>query len=298
MEKYFILRLHYSKIDCGTYDRTLNINTTLELKSYYMRTYLFRIYILCHLLLITKITEAQKDIIISDSLAANCEKLNVKMGTQWMGKIWKFHFGDYAVVSSKMGWTTTSIKGNLFNTKTESKSTEKFSFVLINKKTNDSARVNAANNIVVQSLNEIEIFPHFSWGSNELLQESRNFSAFITVNGDTSETWALFMNVTRGSNTEGSYNAFLTNGERKIFLSSASSNKNGGDNRSLPALGYESIENGQSLSALQYYGGGLFGLNKNIVWIRNSSDEKMKLILAAASTAILQIKANSNQEQL
>lgn len=263
-----------------------------------MRRNLFRIYILCLLLLIAKITEAQKDIIISDSLAANSEKLNVKMGTQWMGKIWKFHFGDYAVVSSKMGWTTTSTKGNLFNTKTENKSTEKFSFVLVNKKTNDSAKVNAANNIVVQSLKEIEILPHFSWGSNELLQESRNFSAFITVNGDTSETWALFMNVTRGKNNEGSYDAFLTNGERKILLSSTSSNKNGGDKRSLPALGYESIENGQSLSALQYYGGGLLGMNKNIVWIGNNSNEKMKLILAAASTAILQIKVNSNQEQL
>ena len=92
--------------------------------------------------------------------------------------------------------------------------------------------------------------------------------------------------------------SFLTNGERKIFLSPASSNKNGGDKRSLPALGYESIEKGQSLSAVQYYGGGLLGLNKNIVWLSKSSDEKMKLILAAASTAILQIKANNNQEQL
>ena len=262
-----------------------------------MHTYLIRIYILCFLTLLVKTTKAQKDIIISDSLAGNAQKLNVKMGTQWMGKIWKFRFGDYAVVSSKMGWTTTSTKGNLFNTKTESKSTEKFSFVLINK-TNDSAKVNAANNIEVQSLHEIEIFTHFSWGSNKLLQESRNFSAFITINGDTIETWALFMNITRGSNTEGNYEAFLTNGERRIFLSPISSNRNGGDTRSLPALGYEFIENGQSLSALQYYGGGLLGLNKNIIWMRNSPDEKMKLILAAAMTSVLQIKANDSHEHL
>ena len=262
-----------------------------------MYTHLFRIHLLCFLVVLVKTTEAQKDIILSDSLAGNAKKMNVKMGTQWMGKIWKFRFGDYAVVSSKMGWTTTTTKGNLFNTKTENKSTEKFSFALVNK-TNDSAKVNAANNIVVQSLHEIEIFTHFSWGSNELLQESRNFSAFITINGDTSETWALFMNVTRGSNTEGNYEAFLTNGERKIFLSPASSNKNGGDTRSLPALGYEFIENGQSLSALQYYGGGLLGMNKNIVWMRNTSDEKMKLILAAAMTAVLQIKANDSQVHL
>ena len=256
-----------------------------------------RASILSFLLMIVSSAEAQKDIIISDSLTANADKLNVKMGTQWFGKIWKFRFGDYAVVSSKLGWATTSTKGNFFNTKTESKSTEKFSFILTNK-VNDSALVNAANNIAIQSLHEIEIIPHFLWGSDELLQETRNFSAFIIINADTTETWALFMNITSGSNSRGSYNAFLTNGERKIFLFPATSNKNGGDTRSLPALGYEFIENDQSLSALQYYGGGAFGLNKNIIWINKSVDEKMKLILAAASTAILQIKANSNQEQL
>ena len=48
---------------------------------------------------------AQKNIVISDSLNANADKMNVKMGSQTIGKIWKFRFGDYAVVSSKMGWT-------------------------------------------------------------------------------------------------------------------------------------------------------------------------------------------------
>jgi len=256
-----------------------------------------RTSLLCFLLIVVNSTRAQKDIIIGDSLAANAEKLNVKMGTQWFGKIWKFRFGDYAVVSSKLGWVTTSTKGNFFNTKTESKSTEKFSFVLTNK-VNDSALVNAANNIAIQSLHQIEIIPHFYWGDDELLQETRNFSAFISINGDTTEIWALFMNITRGSNTQGNYDAFLTNGGRKIFIIPTTSNKNGGDNRSLTALGYEFIENDQSLSALQYYGGGAFGMNKNIIWINKNADEKMKLILAAASTAILQIKANSNQEQL
>ena len=257
-----------------------------------MAAYLSKICILATLLPLTGFSQAQKNIVLSDSLAANAEQLNVKMGTQWMGKIWKFRFGDYAVVSSNMGWTTTTTKGNFFNTKTESKSTQKFSFVLSNK-TIDSARVNAANNIMVQSLKEIELFPHFSWGSNELLQESRNFTAFISLNGDTSETWALFMNVARGGNMEDNYEAFLTNGERKIFLSPASSNKNGGDTRSLPALGYEFFENGQSLCALQYYGGGAFGMNKNIIWICRNLEAKMKLILASAMTAVLQTKVTA-----
>ena len=257
-----------------------------------MPTCLLRIYILLFMLTIANITQAQKEIVISDSLAANGEKLKVKMGSQGTGKIWKFQFGNYAVISSKAGWTTTSTKGNFFNTKTESKSTKKFSFLMANK-INDTARVNAANNIETQSLQELEIFSKVFWGSNELLQETQNFSAYITINGDTSEIWALLMNIIKGNNAQGSYDVLLTNGERKIFVTPASSNKNGGDTRSMPALGYEFIENGQSLGAVQYYGGGMMGLNKNIVWIHNSLDEKVKLILAAASTAILQTKADS-----
>ena len=123
---------------------------------------IFRVFIPCLLFVSVNYAQAQKEIIIDDSLAANAVKQNVKMGSQGFGKIWKFHFGDYAVVSSKMGWTTTSSKSNLFNTKTESKTTEKFSFIMTNK-VNDSARVNAANNIKVQTLKELQLLPNFYW---------------------------------------------------------------------------------------------------------------------------------------
>jgi hypothetical protein len=233
-----------------------------------------------------------QDISISDSLIANADKLKVKMGGQGFGKIWKMRFGDYAVVSSKQGWVTESTKGNFFNTKTDSKSTEKFSFIFSNK--TDTAKVNAAKNVEVQSLHEIELIPHFSWGENKLEKMSSNFTAFITINSDTSNAWALLMNVVvNGSNATENYEAFLTDGSRKIFIFPVSSNKNGGDKRSQPALGYEFTENGQSLCALQYYGGGMLGMNKNVVWIRKDGDEKMKLILAAAATAILQIKVTA-----
>lgn len=236
---------------------------------------------------------AQKNIVISDSLDANADKMNVKMGSQGMGKIWKFRFGDYAVVSSKMGWAKTSNKGNFFNTRTESKTTQKFSFVMAGI-TTDSARVNAADNIDVKQLQSIEVLPHFSLGTNELQKESNNFSAFITINNDTTDTWALLMNVIRGTEVEGnhSFEAFMTNGVRKIFLVPVTSNKNGDDKRSIPASGYELIENGQAVGALQYYGGGMLGLNKNIIWIHRNLESKMKLILAAGITAVLQKKVD------
>jgi hypothetical protein len=163
---------------------------------------------------------------------------------------------------------------------------------------NDSAKVNAANNIASKSLNEIEILPHFSWGNNELLQEARNFSAFITINSDTSDTWALLMNVSRSSHAASTYAAFLTNGDRTIYINPVSSNKNGTDGRAMPAMGYEFSESGKPVAALQFYGGGMLGLNKNAVWIYNQLETKMKLLLAAASTAILQVKVDSMTEGL
>ncbi|MEO6962887.1 MAG: hypothetical protein ABIY90_13015 [Puia sp.] len=100
--------------------------------------------------------------------------LKVKMGSKGPFKIWKMRFGDYAVVSSHRGWTTGYTTSNLFKLRTESKSTDKFSFVLINK-TNDSARVNAANHILIQELRSIELPLNFYLGEDELLSESRNF---------------------------------------------------------------------------------------------------------------------------
>ena len=238
-------------------------------------------------------TMAQKDIVVSDSLNANADKMNVKMGTQGMGKIWKFRFGDYAVTTSKMGWTTTSSKSNLFNNRTESKTTQKFSFTMSGS-TADVAHVNAADNIQVKELNQIEVLPHFSLGNNELLKESNNFTVYITINDDSTDTWALLMNVLRGTEVKGnySYEEFMTNGTRKIFFVRTSSNKNGDDKRNIPAVGYELIENGQALGAVQFYGGGMMGANKNIIWIHRDLDPKMKLLLAATMTAVLQKKVN------
>ena len=255
-----------------------------------MSTILFKTFLFGFLVTFAGIANAQKKgIVISESLVANSEALKVKLGTQWMGKIWNIKFGDYAVTESKMGWTKTSSKSNLFNTKSESKTTQKFSFTL-NEKTGGFAQVNAANNIKIKVLQETELFSNFIIGEDELLLDSSNFTALININQDTTETWILYMNVITGSTVDDGGTAFLTNGERKIFIISTNSNRNGTDSRTFPALGYEFVENEKAVCALQYFGGGVFGMNKNIVWIQNNLDPKMKLILAAAITSVLQLK--------
>jgi len=230
-----------------------------------------------------------QNIIVDENLAANSEPLKVKIGTQGFGKIAKWKFGEYEVVTSKAGWTKTTSKSNLFNTKTESKTTQKFSFILCNQ-AGDSALVNAAKNIEIKAVQGFELFPSFFVGDNELKLDSRNFTASLNINRDTTDTWVLLMNSEWGSESENTGNAILTNGNRKFLIFSASSNKNGSDKRKIPAQGYELRENDHAVLALQYYGGGMLGMNKNMVWIDNTQDPKMKLILAAAATAIMQLK--------
>ena len=58
----------------------------------------------------------------------------------------------------------------------------------------------------------------------------------------------------------------------------------------LPARGFEFWEAGQSLGAVQYYAGGVSGLNKNVVYLRRDLDPQMKLLLASAMTAIMEYK--------
>ena len=251
----------------------------------------FTQFLVAAILIIPASISAQKNIIIDESLAANADQYKVKMGTQAFGKIWKFRFGNYAVLSSKNGWTVTSEKSNFMNTRTERKSSEKFSFKLGSG--SDVVTVNAANDITFEMTNEIQLFSNISWGNDEVIKRSDNFLAMINFNEDTTENWALLVNAERAVAAGNQFEGVLTNGTRNINITSASSNKEGEDNRALPAMGYQFEENGLYLSAVQYYGGGALGMNKNIVWINKGIDAKLKLIVAAAMTALLQIKVTS-----
>lgn len=259
-----------------------------------MRTrlkYLFKICFIGLLLLSTEISHAQrKNIIINNDLSNNADMMKVKMGTQWMGRIWKFKFGDYAVEKSKMGWKVIEQKANILHTKNEYKSGYKFNFVLSNK-TSDSAIVKAVYSNNINELESIELFPNIYFGSDEILKDSLSFTADISLNNTIDNKWKLFLKRTSGSEIEYKNEGVLVNGDRIISIIFVNSNLDGNDKRWFPALGYEFMENEKAICALQYFGGGALGYNKNIIWIDSSLNQKMKLILAAAMTAILQIKS-------
>jgi hypothetical protein len=245
---------------------------------------LFRAASVLGLLAAPSVTAAQKTILISDTLVANADKLKVNNPAQWMGRIAGWRFGDYAVATSKQGPVKSTTRQHFF--KADSSASEKFSFVLTNK-TTDSAMVNAARNSTVKSLRSLDLGNGWSIGRDEVVSESDNLAAFITINRDTSDTWAFILGVTGSS----SYTGFLTNGERRITVAVASSNRNALDLSGWPALGYEFLEDGRSLGAIQYFGG--LWRPAQFVWLDRNLDARTKLLLAAAMTTVLQVNRRS-----
>jgi len=248
---------------------------------------------------------ANKNIILSDSLLANADKWEVKQGAQWAGHIHQWRFGDYAVVASKQGWTTGHTHTNFWKTKTESQTTNKFSFVLTNK-TNDSALVNTAREIRSRSNPGLNLGHGTTVGGDGLTVEADRFVAYITNSQDTTEVWELSIRQTdvsdrHGESIEGeaTHEAVLTSGERRIVLNPVFSKKF--DKRpsfgSLvtmtfrpPAMGYEFVEDGRSLCAVEYSSSAVARAFKNTVWMDRNADPRTQLVLAAAMTAVLQLK--------
>lgn len=229
----------------------------------------------------------QKDIVLDGDLQANAERMKVKMGTQWMGKIWKFKFGDYAVTDSNSGWMTTTSHKKMFSFKESSVTEQEFSFILEDG-TGDRAIANVAFSIGSEALVSLIDFGDFAIGSDVALSGSQNFSAFLYTGSMEDDVWVLVLNKGGSMSGEEVFTGFLTNQKQTIYIYPTSSNKEGNDSRSLPALGYEFAEGERALCAMQYYGGGALGYNKNVIWLRSDLDQHQKLILAAAMTSLLQ----------
>ncbi|WP_223552313.1 hypothetical protein [Aestuariivivens sp. NBU2969] len=259
--------------------------------------YLFKFFFLVFIVSCTEISNAQrKDIVISEYLSSNSDMMKVKMGTAWLGRIMNFKFGDYTVLrKSRMRPGVTVQKSNILGTKSESKTNYKFSFTLTNKMV-DSAFVDALYSKNIDRIHSFELFHIFYLGSDEVLKDSTNFIANISLSSNINDKWSLSLQINSGTKTEFKHGGTLTNGDRVIWIEPVSSNRFGKDKRWFPALGYEFTENKKAICAVQYFGGGSFGLNKNRIWIDSNLNEEMKLILAASMVAIMQLKLSEMSE--
>jgi len=243
-----------------------------------------------------------KHILISDSLLAHGDQWDVKRHDHWVGMN-RWSFGEFAVVASKTGWTTGGTHTDLFKTKSESHTENKFSFVMSNR--TDSAFVDAAHQILVQSNPGLKVGENVHIGGTGQTVETDHFIASITIGRDTTEMWDLFVGETEVSDVEGDrddlarHTAVLIHGDRRIGLVPVFSKKLDqkqsfgsmlGMHFHPGAMGYEFIEQGHSLCAVEYFSSGISGMYKNTVWMDKSADPRLRLVLAAAMTSVLELK--------
>ena len=248
-----------------------------------------------------------KHILISDTLLAHAEPWDVKRNDKWT-VMNRWTFGDYAVVASKTGWITGGTHTNLFKTKTESHSENKFSFVMSNK--TDSAFVDAVRQIVTQSNPGLKVAEGVHVGGTGRTVQTNRFIASITIGRDTTEVWDLLIGDTEVSEFSydrddlASQTSVLIHGDRRIALVPAFSNKLDkkpsvgsllGMQLHPGAMGYVFVEDGRSLCAVEYFSSGISGYYKNTVWMDRSADPQLQLVLAAAMTSVLELKCEQQQ---
>jgi hypothetical protein len=231
-------------------------------------------------------------IIIDDSLRADADVLRVKMGVQMPLRTWQFKFGEYAIIQSKMSpaKTTTTGGGSL-----EQSLTVLDFWFLLKGAGSETARVEAFLRSGATNIDDIAITSDVAVGAEGITGVHDNLVATLSIEGEEAPPWKLFLNAVRtgGGTGERTIASYMTDGTREITLTPVTNDAPGAKRHAIPARGYEFAENGNVLGALQYYGGGVFGLNMNYIHLRRDLDPRTKLLLAAAMTAVLQVKTGS-----
>ncbi|RKD96729.1 hypothetical protein [Marinifilum flexuosum] len=239
----------------------------------------------------------RKNIIISDELLTSAEVLQVKLNLK--KSKWGVRFGDYYALEIEMDASEPRESSNFIESKVETSVKNEVSFMLVSDL--DSARVTGLTNIVTKENRAVRILKDcwgvdFYLGNNEIRRHSHFLSSSINTNIIGNEYWLLTMELVYGSSVEDISKAYLSNGTRKIEIVPVISTKTGDRPKMYPALGYEFIENGKSLCAVQYHSGGMLGLFKKRVWLRSDLPSDIKFILASAMTSMILLQVPDSEE--
>ena len=246
------------------------------------------------------VAASNKTIQIDEDLRVNAEVLKVNLGTTTPAHPVNIKFGEYSVVSSKVregGETTTT--SEFLNPVVRTRVRNHFTFVLKGA-TSATAKVKAEWNILSEKSGpclEIDIGGNASIEYCFSDQEPQPgfhdlIIAPVKIDGETASRWTLLLDVVRSESglTERAGQSYLTDGSRQIEIRPVASAGPAKNLLDLPARGFEFWEAGQSLGAVQYYAGGAWGLNKNVVYLRRDLEPQMRLLLASAMTAIMEYK--------
>jgi hypothetical protein len=263
-----------------------------------MKVFPLQIWLLVFLLQASGNIAAQQMIILSDSLAAHAEVWDVRVDYP-INKEVKFNMGDYTIISDpELNRTFNQTKERLMGLRIVSKTTKIFSFT-ISDESADTATVITEEKNRINAYYPNEVFEDFvvdeiSGGKFE------SFGAWITVHGDSSKTWTLYVPKGRGKERRFPIEMLLTDGVKLINAISVSSDMYfdyAHPFRSMlkmPSMGVEFFENGVSICAVQYDAGAQnnydFGGQNSFgckAWMHNRLAPEFHLVLAAAMSTII-----------
>jgi len=239
---------------------------------------------------------AEQGIAIDEDLRVNAEALPVTMARQKLFKVGDFRFGDYAIVASKMGASHEDDTTLFVNVLAHSDAAERFSFVMKGAGP-ETASVKAKFSTESGPLKRYELLPGVSVGAGELSGSIDRLDGEVVVDGGAQPPWRLHLRVKRNvaGVDEKAGASSLSNGTRTIDIVDVASVGADGAPEAIPARGYQFVEGGRALAALQFYGGGHPTSHKGmVVYLRSDLDAETRLTLAAAMTAILQAKDSAS----
>jgi hypothetical protein len=245
------------------------------------------------------VAASSKTLPIDADLRANAEVLKVNLGTGTPAHPINYRFGGYQVVSSKVSEGERWVTSEFMNSVAHVRERNRLWFELQGPES-ATATTKAEWNILSErpgNCLEIEVgrikgieyclsggFPEE--GANDVIVAS------IRVNGDAGGRWTLLLNVVRNvyGVRDQTLTSTVTDGTREIAIHPLTTGGLVMGDVDYSARGYEFVEAGRSIGAVQYYGGGALGLDKNTVYLRRDLDPQTKLVLASAMTAIVHIK--------
>lgn len=231
-------------------------------------------------------------IILADGLRVGTDVMRARMTFQAPGRIWNFKFGEYTIVKSRISAAATTTTGD--GTLENSLATSSFWFVLKGAGP-ETVHVEAFQRIGSLNVEGVDIAPDSSVGVEGVTGVHSHLVATLAFEGEEAPLWKLYLNSvkTGGGIGEKTSVSYMTDGTREIVLAPVTNDVPGAKGHSIPTRGYEFAEQGTPLGAVQYYGGGIFGLNQNYIHLRRDLDRRTKLLLAAAMTAVMQAKSGT-----
>lgn len=251
-----------------------------------------------------QISYSQNTLNVDSELKANSSPIKIKR--KGISAIGKYEFDSYKLISGKAGWTTTK-SNTSFKSESKIESKNKQSFVFVNQ-VNDSVIVNAAinsdaeilvdsiiniwigNTVAIEAKNNFFNRTFFNWNGRTLNKGVEMYVANLWFTKDDT-IWILSMKSPLMVEVDGIYQtdlsiefeAILSNGIQDIVIKTIGQMEN--TKISLirgPAFGCEFYLDNKAIAALQYR-----PIDQMFIWFDKNLDEKLKFVIASASTALL-----------